>query len=961
MQPRLDLDANTWQRLEPLLDAALDLPPTQRDAWLASLPAQHDDLKERLRELLARAPRVEGAALLDALPALDTTDGDATGAPTTGHTTGHVAGESIGPYRLLRELGVGGMGAVWLAERTDGLMTQRNVALKLPFGPFRGDLAARIAREREILATLEHPHIARLYDAGVAANGQPFLALEHVDGERIDHYGERHHLDIRARLALFLQAARAVAHAHAKLVVHRDIKPSNLLVDATGQVKLLDFGIAQLLDDTTPSSREVTQLGARPFTPDYAAPEQVSGQPVDTRCDVYALGVLLFELLTGQRPYRVQRDSRAALEEAILAADVPRPSDVVVDAATRRALRGDLDTIVAKALKKPVDDRYASVEAFAQDIERHLAMRPVLAQPDRMGYRARRFVARNRIAVGTATALLLTVLGGAGAAIWQARIAMVERQRAEDVKDFMAAIFREANPYEGSGSPQLTAVDLLKQADKKLVTALAAHDGARIELSNMVGESLIALGDTAAAEPVIARAVKEAGSALDPAHPQALRGLLLQSQVHRFRGRPQDAAADLDRVLPGLRAQAASKSRPVDLATALAHRALTAIELGAYAQAEAFALEGVQLGEARLAETEPTRLAGALLLPMALRYTRKFDQARDSAAHAVKLAVAAHGTSPPHARVIEARAIQARALADIGELAPGIALLEAALADTRTLYGARTLRAGILAQNLVDYQLDVGDLASADTNATEALTIVGENFAHDSMSYALTLHSRALAHLARQQGAAARDHAQRAFALVEKLVGAGHEAAVAVRTTVALAHAIEGRLEEAAQQIEQVAPHSAKLAPEHPYRARVARAGGTIARLRGERAAAMQHLQPLIDSTEKAPKWQRERMHAWAQVGWVQLEQGAADKAMASFERAIKEFERLETKVTPARADALLGLGRAHLAQGEAAKALALLEQADTFWRGFDPANPAAQAAAQELARAQAAPRARGN
>jgi eukaryotic-like serine/threonine-protein kinase len=954
----LGVDALTWRRLEPLLDEALDLAPAQRDAWLEALPAQHRDLQDMLRQLLARSQRIDSAALLDTLPAMETGDDDDHSGAAPGHADAHAAGELIGPYRLLRRLGVGGMGTVWLAERADGLMAQREVALKLPFGPFRGDLATRIAREREILATLDHPHIARLYDAGVAADGQPFLALEHVDGQRIDQWCEQQQLDVPARLALFLQVAHAVAYAHSQLVVHRDLKPSNLLVDATGAVKLLDFGIARLLDDGIAPAGELTQQGARAFTPDYAAPEQVSGQPVGTRADVYALGVLLFELLTGKRPYRLKRDSRAALEEAILAADVPRPSDVAGDSTTRRALRGDLDTIVRKALKKPANERYASVDALADDIERYLSSRPVLARPDGLAYRARKFVVRNRLPVAVAAALLVTVMAGAGAAIWQARIAIAERERAEAVKNFVVAIFREASPYEGSGSKELTAVDLLKQADKKLDAALAGRDGKRIELSNMIGESLAALGDMAAAEPVIARSVAQADAALGPMHPHTLRALLIESQVHRHRGRPQQALANLDRVLPGLRDEARRANDKVSataLGTALLHRALTAIDLGAYADAERFATEAAALTEARLGERDALTVGSAVLLPLALRYTKKFEQARDGGERALRLAMAVHGETPPHPRVIEARAIYARTLGDTGELARGIAMLETALVDTRTLLGAKNLQAAILMQNLVDYQLDFGELERADANAAEALAIIGEHLAHDSMSYALTLHTRAMAHLALVQAAPALDHATRAAALVDKLVGTAHETSVAAHTTAALALAQQGRLDEAAQEVAAVVPHSDALPGTNAQRARVARARGTIARLRGDAPATLQHLQSLADSTETAPKWQRERMRAWAQIGLTQLDQGAPASAITSLERALKAFEQLEAQVTPARAEALLGLGRAHLAQGKPKQALPPLEQADQFWRAFDPASRAALDAREWLARARAA------
>ena len=740
--------------------------------------------------------------------------------------------------------------------------------------------------------------------------------------------------------------------------MHRDIKPSNLLVDAAGQVKLLDFGIAKLLDDGRldgPGQADLTQQGARVLTPDYAAPEQIAGLAVDTRCDVYALGVLLFELLTGARPYRLKRHSRAALEAAILAAEVPRPSETVDDPALRRALRGDLDTIVLKALKKPVAERYASVQALAEDIERHLTLRPVLARPDSAWYRARRFVVRNHLAVGTAAALLLTVLGGAGAALWQARIAIAERQRAEDVKNFVAAIFREASPYDGSGTKALTAVDLLKQADKKLAAALAGQTGARIELSNMIGESLIALGDVAAAEPVIERAVNEASQALDPTHLQTLRGLMLRSQVHRLRGRPQQARADLDRVLPALRAGVGTE--PGELATALTHRALTAIELGAYAEAEQFAREGAELAAARLGERDPQAVANAVLLALAYRYKKKFELARDSGARALRMAVAVHGDAPPHPRVIEARTVYGRALADTGDLVRGTALLEAALADTRLMFGANNLRAGVLMQNLVDYRLDQGELELADANAAEALAIIAENVAPDSMSYALTVNTRAMTHLARRNASAALTEATRAAGLLDTLVGADHEATLAARTTIALALMFAGQLDAAAQAIAAVAPRAAALAPTSAVPARVTLARGTIARQRGDLAAALQHLQPLADSIDPAPKRQRERMRAWAQIGLVQLDQGVPAQAIASFEQALKAFERLETRVTPARADALVGLGRAHLALDDAVKALPPLAQADQFWRGFDPASPAATTSADWLARAWAAPR----
>ena len=301
-----------------------------------------------------------------------------------------------------------------------------------------------------------------------------------------------------------------------------------------------------------------------------------------------------------------------------------------------------------------------------------------------------------------------------------------------------------------------------------------------------------------------------------------------------------------------------------------------------------------------------------------------------------------------------------RALAVTGDLPRGIQMLEAALSDSRTLLGPKNQHAGMLAQNLVGYRLDVGELELADANAAEALAILAEFFAPDSLNHAMLVHTRATTQLARRHAATALSLATQAVESFDRLVGAGHEVTVGARTTVAVALMLEGRPDAAAREIDAVALHAAALAPATALQARVALARGTIARARADPAAALQHLQPLADSSNPSPKWQRERMRAWAQIGLVQLDQGAPGQAVGSFERALKEFERLETRVTPSRADALVGLGRAHMAQGNAAQALPLFEQADQFWRTFDPSNRSATEAADWLARARAGTTRRG-
>ena len=459
---RLELDAAAWGRLNALLDAALDRPPVERAAWVESLGPECESLKPYLSDLLSRAAAVETGAFLETLPTFDGLAGRAEANIRVG-----AAGETVGQYRLLRELGSGGMGTVWLAERIDGLI-KRPVALKLPHlvTTRRAGLAERMAREREILATLDHRNIARMLDAGITADGQPFLALEYVEGIAIDRYcaagdgGQP--LDLRARLRLFRQVADAVAYAHGKLVVHRDLKPANVLVTPDGGVKLLDFGIAKLLDEGAAKETRLTELSGRALTLDYASPEQIRGEPLTVASDVYSLGVMLFELLTGERPYRLQRDSHAAIEEAILTGDPRRPSALTQN----RELRGDLDNIVLKALKKNPVERYVTVHALVDDCRRWLEHRPVLAQPDRIGYRLRKFLRRNRAAMGVTLAFVLAVFAGVAASVWQmleARAqrdaALLHQRRAEAFSQFMGVILHDA---DGGGTP-LTSTALLER------------------------------------------------------------------------------------------------------------------------------------------------------------------------------------------------------------------------------------------------------------------------------------------------------------------------------------------------------------------------------------------------------------------------------------------------------------------------------------------------------------------
>lgn len=414
------MDASTLQRLlrlSPRLDELLELDAAARRDYLARLREHDAATAAELEALLARQTDIEREAFLEDVPQA-----------LAGAT---LAGQRLGAYTLVRPLGAGGMGSVWLARRSDGRF-EGEVALKLlNLALLARGGAGRFAREAQALARLDHPNIARLLDAGVSAAGQPYLVLECIDGAPITRWCDERRLGVEARLRLVLEVLAAVEHAHQRLVLHRDLKPDNILVTPEGRVKLLDFGIAKLIDDQSqpaaPSA--LTEIGGRAFTPDFAAPEQVGGGEVTTATDVYALGVLLFELLAGAHPTARAGDTPVQRLHAVGARE-PRRLSEAAPAAAARALRGDLDNIVAKALKKTPSERYPGAAAFADDLRRHLAHEPVAARPDSWAYRSGRFVRRHRSAVAALSVTLAVLVAGVIGTAWQAVEARRERDEA---------------------------------------------------------------------------------------------------------------------------------------------------------------------------------------------------------------------------------------------------------------------------------------------------------------------------------------------------------------------------------------------------------------------------------------------------------------------------------------------------------------------------------------------------
>ncbi len=499
------LSPESWRRVSPYLDQALGMSDEDRAVWLSSVREQDATLAAVIQKLLDEHVAAEREGFLEHRPA------------EFPDLAGVHERDTVGPYTLLSRIGQGGMGSVWLASRTDGRF-ERLVAIKfLNAAVIASAGEGRFKLEGQILARLAHPHIAELLDAGITAAGQPYLILEYVRGEHINRYCDQRKVDVRSRVKIFLDVLDAVAHAHANLIVHRDIKPSNILLTVDGEVKLLDFGIAKMLE--APGDGAATTLltgeAGTPFTPEYAAPEQLTGDPVTTATDVYALGVLLFVLLTGKHPAGAVPHTPADLVKAILDTDAPSLSSA---APADRALRGDLETIVAKAVKKHPGERYATVSAFAEDLRRYLNSETIRARPDTMAYRAAKFIRRNRVAVALASMAFLASAAGVVGTLVQARTARAERDfayrqlaRAEGVNDLNTFLLSDAAP---SGKP-FTVDELLRRAEQILQHQRTGDETNRVQLLIAIGSQYAVEDETANSRRLLERAYKLARSLTD--------------------------------------------------------------------------------------------------------------------------------------------------------------------------------------------------------------------------------------------------------------------------------------------------------------------------------------------------------------------------------------------------------------------------------------------------------------
>ncbi|HEY0553828.1 MAG TPA: serine/threonine-protein kinase [Thermoanaerobaculia bacterium] len=524
--------ADRWRQIDGLFAAALEQAAEERPAFLDGACGGDAELRRAVEELLAAD--AASATFLDR-PAGEMLGlvPEATPEPPAPAPEPALEPESrLGPYRLLRRLGDGGMGTVYLARREDEHY-ERDVAVKvIRSGAQSPEALHRFFAERQILARLEHPDIARLYDGGSTEDGRPYLVMELVEGLPVDDYCDLHQLTVDRRLDLFRRICAAVEYAHQNLLVHRDLKPANILVTAAGEPKLLDFGIAKRLEPGTATLPDATQTGMRMMTPNYASPEQVRGDAVATTSDVYSLGVLLYELLAGRSPYRLLRGLPHEIERVICEQEPERPSAALFRAGSssaeeiaaargtrpaplRRRLQGDLDNIVLMALRKEPRRRYGSAAELSRDLENHLHSLPVVARPDTLSYRTRKFLGRHRAAAAAAAVVALLVAGFIVSLIVQGRRLVRERDKARYALTFLMDTFKDADPYHTKGE-HLTADEILARGAERVSRDLSGRPDVQAALMDAIGEVERGLGRYDRAEPLLERSLGIRRSSFGP-------------------------------------------------------------------------------------------------------------------------------------------------------------------------------------------------------------------------------------------------------------------------------------------------------------------------------------------------------------------------------------------------------------------------------------------------------------
>jgi eukaryotic-like serine/threonine-protein kinase len=702
--------SDRWPEVDRILDVVLELAPEERPAYLDQACAGDDGLRAEVDAVLAGAE----ARVFFETPAIAFAD------PLVEAESARLDRDIVGSYRLGRELGHGGMGVVYLAERADGHFEQR-VALKLiKRGRDSDEIQRRFLTERQVLARLNHPHIAKLLDGGVTAEGQPWFAMEYVDGVPLNQYCEERELGIEERLALFGDVCEAVQHAHRSLVVHRDLKPSNILVTPAGEIKLLDFGIAKAL---SPELEDVTVTRAeeRLMTPEYAAPEQIRGEQITTVTDVYALGAILYLLLTGRPAHQLVGRTPTERDRIICEMEPEPPSAVVRGTARdrlRRRLTGDLDTIVLKALRKEPARRYPSVEALLEDVERHRTGLPVRARADSVAYRARKFLGRHRLAAAGAAVLFLSLAAGLAGTLWQARATSREAAKARAVKDFVVGLFRVSKPEESRGR-DITARELLQRGARQVDSGLARQPELQSEMLDVLGVIHRDLGLYPEADTLLSRAARLSRTLRGENHAEVASRLTDWAGVVAARGEYSRAESLLTKAY-AIR-QAGS---PNDTATASTLSALGSVQRqqGRFAQAETLYSQALEIDRSPRGGDQ-LRIADDLdNLGIVLEEAGQL--ARADSAYQEALTLRNKELDPDHPRVITSLSHIAALREKQGEYVEAERLERDVLARRRRVYPEGHPEIAYAMQNLATTLQIQGSYQEAETLSVQSLAML---------------------------------------------------------------------------------------------------------------------------------------------------------------------------------------------------------------------------------------------
>ena len=919
--------------LRECFDQLVDLTPPQREAWFNAHELSAE-LRQELVELLA--------ADLDDVPLLSASAALLAQQYTPPQEDGAgLVGSSIGPYRLIEVLGQGGTSVVFRAQRASGAGIQ-TVALKLlRTGLFSADGQRRFRREQGVLAQLSHPHIASLVDGGISEAGIPYIAMEFVDGLPITEYANAHALGLRARLELLVTVCRAIDSAHRTLVVHRDLKPSNVLVNTAGEIKVLDFGIARLLDD---GDHHPTQTNAISLTPGYAAPEQFLPGPVTTATDIYALGILMGELLTGRllRHSHSRSDLSRACAEAVLPAGLP------AGPALARLLRGDLDAIYTTAHAPEPSHRYLSAALLADDLERYLRNQPVTARTPSLGYRLRKSMQRNRAATVAALLALFAIALGVSLALWQARAAREQAQRATAVRDFLIELF-DASKAGQLPDQRLTLDQLVQRAGERLQKQTDLSVATRVELLRTLGEVRMAGSDYVQAGQFYDQALALAQTFYPPTDPVVTRIRLLQASLLTYQSRYADAGTAYAGLLPQMRAEisAANLDGLQNYARALMFSARTEQGLAISAQAAQHAAALYGAGSAGAVQADLVRgnlllAAGrhaeaATLLQSALHSWRSSARAPDqdflqgltdlsrvhqslgktAAAESLlreALATAERIYEAPHDRIALALLNLGDVLRLQGRLDEAEPVLVRALAMMRAVYGDSHLRVANSMNSLGKLELRRRDLAAAGQHVRAAVQWCERPDLHATRSCIEMLMTQAELALATEDLDQADASSARALAMAQEIFPQGHHW---IAQLLQLRAELSLRRNDAAAALalcDQARDLLARLDKQH---------GGVAESVRARRAGALnalgRHAEALADINQALAMWQQlapagylHRIELLDVLAAIQGRQGDADAARETARRAValvKDRDEVEPALL-ARIEALAAAGR---------------------------------------------------